>query len=76
MEAMDNEVRKVMLVEIETIINVPSRPTFPTTHPNLRYMITPKMVRMEGVNTPSNMLNPPDLTGDSAVPGCFNRKSS
>ena len=76
MDAMDKDVRKVMLVDIVTMINAPNNPTLPTTQPNLRYMITPKMVRIEGVNTPSNVLNPRDLEGNSCVPDCFNIKNS
>jgi hypothetical protein len=52
MDAIDREVRKVMLVDSVTIMRVPIRPTFPTTHPKRRYMITPRIVRIEGVNTP------------------------
>jgi hypothetical protein len=74
MEAMDKEVRKVMLVDMVTMMKVPSNPTFPTTHPKRRYMITPNMVRMEGVNTPSNVLNPWDFPGDPSVVACFKFK--
>jgi hypothetical protein len=58
MEAMDKPVKKVMLVERVTMIKVPIRPTFPTTQPKRRYMITPKMVRIEGVKTPPKVPNP------------------
>ena len=63
MEAMDKEVRKVMLVEIVTITKVPISPTLPTTHPNRRYMITPRMVRTEGVNTPPKVPSPSGRPG-------------
>ena len=52
MAEMDKEVRKVMVVESVTINRVPINPTFPTTQPNLRYMITPRIVSKEGVKTP------------------------
>ena len=40
-----------------TIISVPMRPTFPTTQPKRKYIITPNTVRMEGVKTPPNVFN-------------------
>jgi len=55
---MERAVKNVIAVEMVTIRRVPIRPTFPTTHPNLRYMITPKMVSIDGVNTPPNVLKP------------------
>jgi hypothetical protein len=58
MEAMDNAVRNVILVDMVTIISVPIRPTLPTTHPNRRYIITPRIVRIEGVNTPPKVPSP------------------
>jgi hypothetical protein len=61
MEAMDSEVKNVIEVARVTISRVPSNPTLPTTHPNRRYMITPKMVRIEGVKTPPNVFSPADL---------------
>ena len=57
MDAIDSEVRKVMDVPKVTMISVPISPTLPTTHPKRKYMITPSMVRMEGVNTPPNVLS-------------------
>lgn len=75
MEAIEREVRKVMLVEMVTIIKEPINPTFPTTQPKRRYMITPRIVRMDGVNTPSNVLNPSDLPLVSVFSAaCFNYK--
>ena len=38
-------------------ITINSVPEFPTTHPNRRYMITPRIVRIEGINTPPNVPN-------------------
>jgi hypothetical protein len=49
MAQMDREVKKVMEVESVTITNVPPKPTCPTTHPNRKYMITPRIVKIEGV---------------------------
>jgi hypothetical protein len=63
MAARDREVRKVIEVARVTIIRLPSNPTFPTTQPNRRYIITPSMVRMEGVKTPAKVLSPVDFTG-------------
>jgi len=54
---MDSEVRNVIDVERVTINNVPTSPTLPTTHPKRRYIITPRMVSMDGVNTPPNVFN-------------------
>lgn len=36
---------------------VPNSPAFPTTQPKRIYIMTPKMVRMEGVKTPSKVPN-------------------
>ncbi len=55
--AIDKAVRNVIKVESVTIINVPERPTFPTTHPNLKYIITPRIVRIEGVKTPPKVFS-------------------
>tara|TARA_R110002096_G_scaffold386418_2_gene580452 strand:+ start:178072 stop:178335 length:264 start_codon:yes stop_codon:yes gene_type:complete len=57
MAAIDKEVRKVIAVDNTTIIKLPIRPTFPTTQPNLRYIITPRMVSKEGVKTPPKVLS-------------------
>ena len=62
MAAKESEVRKVMEVAKVTIIRLPNNPTFPTTQPNRRYIITPSMVRMEGVKTPAKVLSPADFT--------------
>ena len=53
-------VMNVMELAIRTISMVNPSPTFPTTQPNLKYMIRPKMVRMLGVYTPRKV---PNFTG-------------
>ena len=65
---MDKLVKKVIEVAKVTIIKVPIKPTFPTTQPNLRYIITPSMVRIEGVNTPPKVPKP-ELLGMIALFG-------
>jgi hypothetical protein len=60
---MERDVKKVMLVERVTIIRVPSKPTLPTTHPKRRYIITPKMVKIEGVKTPLKVPKPEAFSG-------------
>ena len=57
-EAIESPVKKVMAVAMVTISKVPAKPTWPTTHPKRRYIITPKMVRIEGVNTPPKVPSP------------------
>ncbi len=32
----------------------PAKPATPTTHPKRKYIITPRMVNMDGVKTPEN----------------------
>jgi len=59
MAAIESAVRKVMPVEMVTMSSVPSNPALPTTHPNRRYMMTPRIVRIDGVNTPPNVPRPP-----------------
>jgi hypothetical protein len=54
----DSPVRNVIAVDMVTMSRVSGRPTFPNTHPNLRYMITPRIVRMLGVKTPLKVPNP------------------
>jgi hypothetical protein len=44
-----------------TIIKVPRRPTFPTTQPKRRYIITPRIVSMDGVKTPPKVPSPLDF---------------
>jgi len=55
---IDSAVRKVIDVEIVTISRVAGSPTFPTTQPKRRYMITPRIVRIDGVNTPPKVPRP------------------
>ena len=57
-DAMEREVKKVMEVANVTMINVPIKPTLPTTHPKRKYMITPNTVSIEGVNTPPKVFKP------------------
>jgi hypothetical protein len=61
--ARDREVRKVIEVARLTIIRLPNNPTLPTTQPNRRYIITPRIVRIDGVKTPAKVLSPEDFTG-------------
>jgi hypothetical protein len=61
--AREREVRKVIEVARLTIIRLPNNPTLPTTQPNRRYIITPRIVRIDGVKTPAKVLSPEDLTG-------------
>jgi hypothetical protein len=56
--AMDKAVKNVMAVARVTIKSVPMSPTFPTTQPNRKYMITPRIVRIEGVKTPPKVPSP------------------
>ena len=55
---MDRPVRKVIALERVTIVRVLARPTEPSTHPKRRYMTTPMIVSMLGVNTPLNVPKP------------------
>jgi hypothetical protein len=52
---MEKAVTNVMEVAMKTIKRVETRPAFPTTQPNRRYIIAPKMVKIDGVNTPSKV---------------------
>ena len=52
-----NPVIKVIELASRIIAMVIPRPTLPTTHPNLRYIIKPRIVRRLGVNTPSKVPN-------------------
>jgi hypothetical protein len=58
------EVRSVMRLAIKTIMRVFNKPTCPRTQPNLKYIITPSMVRIVGVKTPRNV---PKFPGFEAV---------
>jgi len=58
--AMDEILRPVvseMMWARKMIAITPQRPAIPVTHPSLRYMITPRMVKSEGVKTPENAPN-------------------
>ena len=59
----ESVVRNVIAVASVTIASAPIRPTLPTTHPKRRYMMTPRIVRIDGVNTPPNVPSPPLLAG-------------
>jgi hypothetical protein len=54
---MDKAVRKVINEDKVTMNKVGIKPTFPITHPKRRYMITPRIVRILGVNTPLKVPN-------------------
>jgi hypothetical protein len=58
MVEMERAVRNVMLVASVTMISAPISPTLPTTHPNRRYMMTPRIVSTDGVKTPPNVPKP------------------
>jgi hypothetical protein len=58
MAEIENAVSRVMLVARVTMRSVPPRPTCPTTQPNLRYIMTPRIVSNDGVKTPANVLRP------------------
>jgi hypothetical protein len=47
----------VMELETRTIRMVIPNPTFPTTQPNLKYMISPRIVSTLGVKTPRKVPN-------------------
>ena len=55
---MDRLVSRVMEVARVTMTKLPNQPTLATTQPKRRYIITPKMVRIEGVKTPPNVPKP------------------
>jgi hypothetical protein len=61
MEAIERPVKNVIPVERLTMAKVPISPTFPTTQPKRRYIMTPRMVKMEGVNTPPNVPRPEEV---------------
>jgi len=56
--AIESEVKKVIEVAKVTISSVHKKPTLPTTHPKRRYIITPRIVSIEGVKTPPKVFNP------------------
>jgi hypothetical protein len=57
-EDNDSAVDAVMVIHVAIINHEPSKPAFPTNHPCRRYMMTPRMVTIVGVNTPENVPNP------------------
>ena len=48
-------VASVIATDNKIIAKAPKTPAFPTTHGCRIYMITPKMVKVVGVNTPANV---------------------
>jgi hypothetical protein len=74
MAATERAVRYVRDVERVTMRSVPANPTWPTTQPNRRYMITPRIVRIDGVKTPPNMPRPPGLDLSTAWDGGEGRR--
>jgi len=56
--AIESDVKKVINVDKVTIRRVPKRPTFPTTHPKRKYIITPRIVSIDGVKTPPKVFRP------------------
>ena len=55
---IDRPVRKVIALDMVTMTIAAKIPTWPTTHPMRRYMMTPQIVRMLGMKTPLNVPNP------------------
>ncbi len=49
---IERAVTKVMALARATMPKVGSSPALPITQPARRYMMTPRMVRIEGVKTP------------------------
>jgi hypothetical protein len=64
MAEIDSPVKKVIEVEIVTMRKVGQSPTWPTTQPKRKYIITPRIVKIEGVNTPPKVPNPEDSDVD------------
>jgi hypothetical protein len=65
-EESDSPVAAVMPKASRMMMMAPSNPAFPTIQGRRRYMITPRMVRRFGVNTPPKVpksLGPPGPTG-------------
>ncbi len=56
--AMESPVRNVTLVARVTMSRVSGNPILPSTQPNRRYMMTPRIVRMLGVKTPLKVPKP------------------
>ena len=53
----DRVVMSVIAFAIKTMKMTRRKPRCPTNHPERRYMITPRMVRIVGVNTPRSVPN-------------------
>ena len=53
----DRLVKKVMVFDAAIITNAESTPACPTTYPRRKNMITPRIVNVQGVNTPANVPN-------------------
>ena len=55
---IERPVTKVIDEQSVTRKSVPPRPRLPSTQPKRRYITTPMIVRMLGVNTPWNVPKP------------------
>ena len=55
---MESPVRKVIRLPSVTISSDVESPTWPSIQPKRRYITTPMIVRMLGVNTPWNVPKP------------------
>ena len=66
---MESPVRNVIEVARVTMTRVPPQPTLATTQPKRRYMITPKIVRIEGVYTPPKVPKPELVSSGGEVWG-------
>ena len=58
MAESDRLVRVVMILAARTIASACNKPAWPTTWPKRRNMITPRIVSVQGVNTPANVPKP------------------
>lgn len=56
--AINRPVSSVMATDNVTIRSVAGRPTLPRTHGRRRNMMTPRIVRTLGMNTPLNVPKP------------------
>lgn len=54
---MERAVQIVIDFARTIIRTAPRKPALPTTHPSLKYIITPRMVNTSGTNTPPNTSN-------------------
>ena len=69
--AMDREVSVVMLLASSRISSACKMPAWPTTKPARINMMTPKMVRIEGVKTPPKVPSRFDSLGLPFDSGCM-----